>query len=138
MKALSIQQPWAWLIARGYKDIENRSWFTRYRGRFLIHAGQKADYHAIQRHRLAGVIKSIMKGCNVTMEDLPRGGIIGSVELVDCITAGGSQWFDGDFGFVLANPEVMEFFPVRGQLNFFSVKGLDLETPKILHEMEYK
>ena len=136
MKALSIQQPWAWLIARGYKDIENRSWFTRYRGRFLIHASQKADYHAIQKHRLAGVIKSIMKANNVTMDDLERGGIVGAVDLVDCITAGGSQWFDGDYGFVLANPEVMKFVPCRGKLNFFSVESV--EQPKVLHDMEYK
>lgn len=38
MKALSIRQPWAWLIANGYKDIENRSWRTNYRGPVLIHA----------------------------------------------------------------------------------------------------
>jgi len=40
MKALSIIQPWAWLITRGYKDIENRGWYTPYRGRFLVHASK--------------------------------------------------------------------------------------------------
>ena len=35
---LSIRQPWAWLIAHGWKNIENRTWPTGYRGRFLIHA----------------------------------------------------------------------------------------------------
>ena len=43
MKALSIMQPWAWLIANGHKDIENRSWPTRYRGPVLIHAGKRED-----------------------------------------------------------------------------------------------
>ena len=37
--ALSIRQPWAWLIVNGYKDIENRDWPTVFRGRMLIHAG---------------------------------------------------------------------------------------------------
>jgi len=32
MKALSIRQPYAWLIIHGYKDIENRTWGTRVRG----------------------------------------------------------------------------------------------------------
>ena len=32
MKALSIQQPWAWLIAHGKKDVENRTWATAFRG----------------------------------------------------------------------------------------------------------
>ena len=40
MKALSIRQPWAWLILHGGKDIENRDWATRFRGRVLIHASK--------------------------------------------------------------------------------------------------
>jgi hypothetical protein len=40
MKALSIRQPWAWLIVNGYKDIENRSWATKFRGPVLIHAAK--------------------------------------------------------------------------------------------------
>ena len=38
LKVLVVRQPWAWLIVNGYKDIENRSWRTRYRGALLIHA----------------------------------------------------------------------------------------------------
>ena len=38
MKVIVIRQPWAWLIVHGYKDIENRSWRTRYRGTLLIQA----------------------------------------------------------------------------------------------------
>ncbi len=41
MKALSIIQPWASLIATGIKDVENRTWRTNYRGEFLIHASAK-------------------------------------------------------------------------------------------------
>jgi len=45
MKALSIRQPWAWLIAHGHKLYENRDWskynpHKRQRGPILIHAGQ--------------------------------------------------------------------------------------------------
>src|SRR5216683_3431530 len=43
MKALSIQQPFAWLIVNGYKDIENRTWNTNYKGFVLIHAGKQVD-----------------------------------------------------------------------------------------------
>jgi hypothetical protein len=38
MKALSIRQPWAWLIIAGIKDIENRRWATNHRGPILVHA----------------------------------------------------------------------------------------------------
>lgn len=37
---LSIRQPWADLIVSGKKDIENRSWPTKFRGSFYIHAGK--------------------------------------------------------------------------------------------------
>lgn len=39
MKALTIRQPWASLIATGVKTIETRSWSTKYRGLLLVHAG---------------------------------------------------------------------------------------------------
>jgi hypothetical protein len=41
MKALSIRQPFASLICRGIKTIENRSWDTAYRGKLMIHASGK-------------------------------------------------------------------------------------------------
>jgi|ERR1039458_8111645 hypothetical protein len=44
LKAISIRQPWAWLIVNGYKDVENRIWAANVRGRVLIHAGaSKSD-----------------------------------------------------------------------------------------------
>jgi ASCH domain-containing protein len=39
MPALSIRQPWAWAICAGCKDVENRSWNTKHRGPFVVHAG---------------------------------------------------------------------------------------------------
>jgi len=56
LRALSVWQPWAWLIVRGYKDIENRTWQTGYRGTILIHAPKKFDYDGynwIVRNRAA-------------------------------------------------------------------------------------
>lgn len=44
MKALTIQQPYASLIADGEKWVENRNWFTRYRGPLAIHAGKRSRY----------------------------------------------------------------------------------------------
>ena len=41
MKALSIKQPWASLIAKGIKDVENRTWKTKFRGKVYIHASSK-------------------------------------------------------------------------------------------------
>ncbi len=41
MKALTLWQPWASLVALGVKTIETRSWSTKYRGPLAIHAGAK-------------------------------------------------------------------------------------------------
>jgi hypothetical protein len=43
MKALSIKQPWAWLIVHGYKDIENRTFDSPRCGRIYVHAGKTTD-----------------------------------------------------------------------------------------------
>ena len=133
-KAISIRQPWASLILKAKKDIENRSWPTNLRGRVLIHA---AKGMTIQEHEDAiwfaiGAIKAHAVGAESTTkvtlrdlgfayEELPRGGIIGSVEIVDCVTESSSPWFMGPCGFVLRNPQPLPFRPWRGQLGFFEV-----------------
>jgi hypothetical protein len=43
MKAITVQQPWAWCIAAGHKKVENRTWVTNYRGPLAIHAGRTVD-----------------------------------------------------------------------------------------------
>lgn len=40
MKVLTIKQPFATLIIEGYKEYEFRTWKTKFRGEFLIHAGK--------------------------------------------------------------------------------------------------
>ncbi|WVV46869.1 ASCH domain-containing protein [Pseudomonas sp. NA13] len=116
MKALSIRQPWAWLIVHGGKDIENRSWHTKFRGRFLVHAAQgmtQKDYAD------AATFADLECGVTIpTFNNLPRGGIIGSVELVDSLDASDSPWYMGQKGFLLRNPKPLPFAPLKGRLGF--------------------
>lgn len=49
MKTITIKQPWATLIAKGYKEYEFRTWKTKYRGEILIHAGKNIDKKAMKR-----------------------------------------------------------------------------------------
>ena len=116
MKALSIRQPWAWHILNSGKDIENRDWPTGFRGRVLIHASKgmtRAEYEDGQDPLWA-------RG-GPTIERLERGGIVGSVEIVDCVAVSDSPWFFGRFGFVLRDPKPLPFVPWKGQLGFFDV-----------------
>lgn len=120
MKALCIRQPWAWLIVNGHKDIENRSWNTNVRGRVLIHAakGMTREEYEIARDCALWISIDIPLP---TFNDLKRGGIIGSVEIVDCVTQSDSPWYYDEYGFVLRNPKPLPFAPMKGRLGFFEV-----------------
>lgn len=118
MKALSIRQPWAWLIIHSGKDIENRSWHTKFRGRFLVHASQGMTSDEFTQ---ALLFCSDRRLPMPDRDELQRGGIIGSVELVDSISSSNSPWYMGDVGFVLRDPKPLPFLPLKGRLNFFEV-----------------
>ena len=111
MKTRSSRQPWAWAILNGGKDIENRTWPTKIQGRIFIHAPLKIDWD--------GVIDMDEKFGIDQCGHYLTGGIVGSVEIVGCVTKSESKWFSGPYGFVLANPSTLPFTPVRGQLGFF-------------------
>jgi hypothetical protein len=102
VKILSIRQPWASLITHGLKDVENRTWSTKYRGLVLIHASQNEDkISSDELQRRFGVNAPKLR---------PTGGVIGVVDIVDCVDHHDSKWFDGDrFGFVLKNPRPFRF-----------------------------
>lgn len=123
MKALSILQPWAWLIVHGHKDIENRRWATRVHGDVLIHAGKK--WGPEQRDDLEYVREEFPHIVLPNQFDL--GGIVGAACIVDCVEASESPWFFGPYGFVLADQRpAPRFVPWKGQLGFFHVPNTAL------------
>ena len=122
MKALSIRQPWAWLVVNGYKDIENRTWSTSFRGRIYVHTGQRMvdDDYPEQREYMtrAGI---------VIPSRLARGAIVGEVTIAGCVDESASPWFCGPYGFILEDPVTYsEPVPCRGQLGFFAVEEMPL------------
>ena len=72
MKVITIKQPWATLIAKGYKEYEFRTWKTKYRGDILIHAGKGIDKKAISRFE------------NFNLQ-YPQGCIIAKGKITDCV-----------------------------------------------------
>ena len=103
MKILSIRQPWAYLITQGTKDIENRSWPTKYRGPFLVHASLNINRAACKKLR-------------IDASKLETGGIVGIAEIVDCVSKHQSKWFEGDYGFVLRKRRRLPFLKWKGSL----------------------
>lgn len=80
MKALTIRQPWASLIALGEKQFETRSWKTQYRGQLLIHAGKSIEKNICKLEPF----NSILTKYGYTADNLPTGVIIAKCNLVDC------------------------------------------------------
>ena len=136
MIALSIRQPWAWMILHAGKDIENRDWQTKMRGRVLIHASKgmtRDEWEGAWKFALGSGASPKAVAAGLTRDNIQRGGIIGSVEIADCVADSDSRWFVGRYGFVLRDPRPMPFVPYRGALGFFGVPAAALPpaTPNV-------
>lgn len=127
MKVITIKQPWATLIAEGYKEYEFRTWKTKYRGEILIHAGKGIDKEAVERFKYLKL-------------DYPVGKIIARAKVVDCVKVDDtlrrelaqkdpivykgvidktSNDWDG-YGFKLENIEKINPIEIDGKLGFWN------------------
>jgi len=88
MQALSIRQPCAWLIVNGYKDIENRTWSTDFRGRVFLHARKRVKQGDFPEER------DYIRESSINIPgELPLGAIVGEVMFLDCVDSSSSPWF---------------------------------------------
>lgn len=94
MKALSIKQPWASLIAHGIKDIENRTWPTKFRGRIYIHASAKSAGNLIDllNHCQMSELIDYQYLNNQFVDAEFFSAIIGEVDIIDCVINHPSVW----------------------------------------------
>jgi hypothetical protein len=104
MKALSVKQPWANMIAAGEKTIETRTWGTDYRGDLLIVSAKSPRIH-------------------------PAGFALAVAQLVDCRSMtekdqleACSSYYEGAMAWVLDDVRAVKPFLVRGQLGLFEVE----------------
>lgn len=135
MKALSIRQPWASLIAAGIKPIENRPWYTNYRGDILICAAlAKPNATALKE---AGA--TCTQFGQVMPSQFPTGYALAIASLTGMIWMEGDEhytnhptlreipdswaaWYDpASFGWILENIRPIQPFPVKGKLGLFEV-----------------
>ncbi|GIO08952.1 hypothetical protein J31TS6_49800 [Brevibacillus reuszeri] len=80
MKAITIHQPWATLIALGEKKFETRSWSTKYRGPIAIHAAKKVDKVIC----LEEPYSSVLAKHGYTADNMPTGAVVATSILADC------------------------------------------------------
>ncbi len=116
MKALSVRNPWAALIASGEKTIELRTWRTSFRGEFVLVSSackpEKKDVSHTQAHTL----------------EMPRGVTMAVCELVDVreaeprdAKASCANPRDVHFAWVVRVVRLLEHVPVKGSLGFWKI-----------------
>lgn len=150
MKALSIKQPWASLIAHGIKDIENRTWATKYRGTIYIHASGKPSFNNLTLNLTHDQIDQMVLRdfCQLDSRSIayPKSAIIGKVDIVDCVINHPSIWAEKSYhnvtvnslpfgeenepdyiiyNWVLANPVLFDepILNVKGKLSLWEFDG---------------
>ena len=138
MKCLSVSQPYADLIVQGKKTIELRTWNTKFRGEFLVHAPFKIKKDACKR-----------LGVNETK--LRTGVIIGKAEIYDVKVYNSVSELKADYkkhfateeflrhkyGFLLKKPQELRMpIPYKGSLGFFNVSlGTKVKESDIKSEL---
>src|SRR2546425_7801682 len=115
MVALSVRQPLAWAILFAGKDMENRTWRSRYQGRVILHASRTMDEAGVKYLREAGF---------QVPEALPMGAYVGEVTITECrpLAEGASRWAFGPWCYTLERPVAYQTpIPGRGRLGFYPV-----------------
>lgn len=108
VRALSVRQPWASLIASGKKSVELRSWSTMYRGSVLILSGSgiwRGSEHPIGPRGVALCVVDLVDVRAVTSADVEAACIVPP------------EGFD--FAWVLENPRAVRQAPVKGKLGLY-------------------
>lgn len=138
MKALSLWQPWATLVANGAKQIETRSWSTPYRGPILIHAAKRKVLKELKElaedEDYCVALGVEEEQALAKLQELPYGAIVAVAVLADCKpveqlqpsnSLGGEYWLgnysSGRYGWMLSNVRAITPIPYKGEQGLFDV-----------------
>lgn len=133
--ALSICQPWPWMILAGHKVVENRTWSVNYRGPLAIHASKSRSWVShVAPLRESGypIPPTPQELAKQAIDDdpLPFGAFVGVVELIDVVEIVSDDRYGladdpfatGPYCWILANPRALaEPIPARGRASLFHV-----------------
>jgi hypothetical protein len=85
MRAITLHQPWATLVACGHKRVETRSWPTSYRGQIAIHAAKVIPPYAQEILDDDEHIAFCLEESGIKPKDLPLGKIVAHGLLTNCL-----------------------------------------------------
>jgi len=121
MKALSIQQPWAWAILYAGKRVENRTWYSSFRGLIYIHAGLTVDKNSVED------LEAEILRVPDPRPKAYRGALVGTARVTGCVSpeqvpVEQISWACGPWCFLLDDVKPLEKpIAYKGQLGFFEV-----------------
>ncbi len=132
MKALSVTQPWATLIVIGAKEFETRSWATKFRDRFFVHASKGFPAWAREACEEPFFREALTAAGYSGWRSLPVGAIVGTAMLADCIRTDDAvisererefgDFYPGRFAYRLEDPHrYSNPFLCSGKLGFWDV-----------------
>ena len=114
LRAISIRQPLPHLILSRIVDVINVKEYTPWRGLLFIHASWIIDMKMYCFYRDA---KLKMPGKN----SLPKGKLVGTVRLIDCVNKSKNYWFEGPWGLLIDTPMVCPSrSPSAGSLGYLN------------------
>jgi hypothetical protein len=132
--ALSLRQPWAWMVTRGSKDVENRVWRRVRLGRFLIHASKAMTRR--EYDEAVAFAAAVSDDVIPPREELQFGGIVGVATHVGqpLMPAFSRQrWhMSGQYGYVLKDRKALPFVGCRGHLGTWAVPDEVIEEIEAL------
>lgn len=110
IRCLTVRQPHAHHIFHCGKDVENRSKRTTFRGTLAIHVSKSMNV-------------SLVRAADLEPGKLPRGAVIGFVDVVDCVRSSSSRWaLPGHWHWILSNARLLKTpIPASGQLAMFDL-----------------
>lgn len=132
--ALSLRQPWAWMVTKGSKDVENRVWRQRRLGRFLVHASKAMTQR--EYNEAVAFAAAVSDDVVPPREELKFGGIVGVVTHVGLplMPAFSRQrWhMSGQYGYVLEDRKALPFVECRGRQRWWRVPDQVIEEIEAL------
>lgn len=88
MKAISLHQPWAQLVALGLKHYETRSWSTKHRGPLAIHAAKRKDQGVVAAFEHLPIAAALARAGIRSIEALSFGAIVCVVDVAQVYQVG--------------------------------------------------
>jgi len=133
LRAISIKQPFAWMVVNGFKTLENRNTLKNFTGEVLIHTGKKWDNDWLEKMKIDSTTLAVFKAMPVFTKAYKYGGIVGVATFTGSVTESTSGWFVGKYAFTIEGAKEIPFVPCKGSLGFF-IPTLKLSTTKELEK----